>query len=134
MTQQVFPDLPELADLKSQRSFSLPQQNYLLSFFLLEHCKDEAQRWLEGDYPAEELERMNWPEKWERLNEYQEQLRYDEALETFIQARNHLIEWGFDHLRQGPQTPPVVEILAQRKSIVRRPRLRDAFVEICMRM
>lgn len=113
----VFPDFPELSQIKSERSFSLPQQNYLLSQFLLQHCDEEAQRWLEGEYPAEEFERLSPLEKWERLHDYRHQLEYEQALDLFLEARKHLIAWGFEHLRKQPQTPPVMEILAKRNEL-----------------
>jgi hypothetical protein len=129
-----FPEFPHLPGIQSQRPFSRPQQTYLQAQFLLEQCKGEAQRWLEGEYSVEELKRMGTFEVMDYLGTAQDQLGYDEALETFIEARNHLIEWGFEQLRQGSQLLPATEILAKRTLILKRPLLREQFVEICMGM
>jgi hypothetical protein len=130
----ILPEFPHMPDIQSQRPFSRPQQNYLHAQFLLKQCKDEAQRWFEGDYSAEELNRMGRFETMDYLDAAQDQLGYDEALETFIEARNQLIEWGFEQLRQGSQMLPAAEILAKRTLILKRPLLREQFVEICMGM
>ncbi len=129
-----FPEFPHLSGIKSQRPFSLPQQTYLQAQFLLEQCKGEAQRWLEGDYSAEELKRMGSLEMMDHLDAYRDQLGYDESLEMVIEAKKHLIEWGFEQLHQGSQTLPAAEILAKRMLILKRPLLREQFVEICMGM
>jgi hypothetical protein len=129
-----FPEFPHLPGIQSQRPFSLPQQTYLQAQFLLEQCKGEAQRWLEGDYSAEELKRMGSLEMMDHLDAYRDQLGYDEALEMVIEAKKHLIEWGFEQLRRGSQMLPAAEILAKRTLILKRPLLREQFVEICMGM
>ena len=129
-----FPEFPHLPGIHSQRPFSRPQQNYLSAQFLLKQCKDEAQRWFEGEYSAEELNRMGRFETMDYLDAAHDQLGYDEALEMVTEARNQLIEWGFEQLRQGSQLLPAAEILAQRTLILKRPLLREQFVEICMGM
>jgi hypothetical protein len=129
-----FPEFPHLPGIHSQRPFSLPQQNYLSAQFLLKQCKDEAQRWFEGEYSAEELNRMGRFETLDYLDAAHDQLGYDEALEMVTEARNQLIEWGFEQLRQGSQLLPAAEILTKRTLILKRPLLREQFVEICMGM
>lgn len=129
-----FPDFPELSGIQSERPFSLPQQNYILAQFFLDQCCQEAQLWLEGDYPAEELERMDLRTRMACLRAYREQLGYHEAVDLLIEAKSQLLAWGIEQLEHGPQTLYVVEILARKELIFKRPRLQQRFIELCMKM
>lgn len=129
-----FPDFPELSGIQSERPFSLPQQNYVLARFFLEQCCQEAQLWLEGDYPAEEREQMDLRTRLECVRAYREQLGYHEAIKLLIEAKSQLLAWGMEQLEQGPQTPYVMEILTKKAQIFKHPRLQQCFVELCMKM
>lgn len=129
-----FPDFPEPSGIQRERPFSLPQQNYVLAQFFLEHCCQEAQLWLEGEYPMEELTQMDLHTRLACVRAYREQLGYHEAVELLIEAKSQLLAWGIEQLEQGPQTPYVVEILAKKELIFKRPRLEQRFIELCMKM
>ncbi len=129
-----FPDFPHLADLEGDHSFSLPQQCYIIMRVQLDQCKKEAQCRLEGEYSAEELARLDTLTVLDQLDDYRDQLGYDELLDTSIQAERLLLAWGFEQLRLGPQRNLAIEILAHEQLILKRPRLKEAFIELCLHM
>lgn len=132
--QEAFPAYPGLCGVHTQRAFSLPQQNYLLARFLLEECREEAQRRLEADCPGDEQARMGRRAYAERLDGYREQLGYDELLTLYSEAKRQLIAWGIERLRRGAPSPAAQPILARVDLIWKRPRLQERFLEICMQM
>lgn len=131
---EAFPVFPDLAGIQSERAFSMQQQNYLVAKCLLDECHSEAQRLLEGDYSAEQRDHMDRSAYAACLGGYLEQLDYYSHLDTFIEAKRQLLEWGMEYLRQGTQTPTAQAILTKSDLIQKMPSLQEKFLEICMRM
>ncbi|SRR5579884_315452 len=133
--QEAFPDYPVLSSIRGPRSFSLPQQTYLVLFCLLEWCRAEARCRFEQDHSQHEREQMSRRGYAERLDAYYAELGYDEILTLFLQAKRYLFDWGVEQLQHDPRTPPfVLEALADKDFIWKRPRLLQPFIEICLHL
>jgi hypothetical protein len=97
--KEAFPDYPLLSSIRGPRSFSLPQQTYLVLSCSLELYRVEATRRFEQDHQEQEPEPMSRQAYADRLDASADALGYEKILKLFHQAQRHLVERSIEQLQ-----------------------------------